>query len=156
MRAYVYQWPPFRPGARSIVWSINYLRSSKSLDCCVFKSYWAWVLVCDVGLNFKTMTSLLWPLVTMKLTVATGAMKSSGPIAIVIGPTWQWLKVARGALTTSTRCYCDICVKFNMAHLPFTSLHKKILSTESSPPDPHSARSSMLVAMHMCMRRHAN
>jgi hypothetical protein len=108
-----------------------------------------------VGLNFKTIPSLLWPLVATKLTVATGAVKSSTPVAIVIGPTWQRLNVAMGVLTVSARCYCDICVKINMAHLPFTSLHKKILSTESSPPDPPSTHSSVPGGPRMCMHRRA-
>jgi hypothetical protein len=56
----------------------------------------------------------------------------------------------------SACCYCDISVTINMAYLHFTSLHKKILSTESSPPDPPSARSSMLVGTHMCMRTRAH
>jgi hypothetical protein len=69
----------------------------------------------------------------MKITVATGAVKSSAPIAIVIRPAWQRLNIAAGVLTTSTGCYYDICVKINMVHLSFTFLHKKVLSTESSP-----------------------
>jgi hypothetical protein len=40
-----------------------------------------------------------------------------------------------------------------MVHLPFTSLHKKILSTESSPLDPPSARSSVLVGTRTCTCR---
>jgi hypothetical protein len=103
-----------------------------------------------VGLNFNIVSSLLWPL------VATGTMKSSAPVAIVIGPAWQRLNVAIGMLMTSACCYCDICVKINMARLPFTSLHKTILSTESSPPDPPSAHSSVPVGTCRCMHRRAH
>jgi hypothetical protein len=53
----------------------------------------------------------------------------------------------------SARCYYDICLETNMARLPFTSLPKKILSTKSSPPDPPSACSSVLVDPRMCTRR---
>jgi hypothetical protein len=97
------------------------------------------------------MSSLLW--LAIKITVATGTVKSSAPVAVVIGSAWQRLNVAMGGLTASTCWYCDICVKINMVHLPFTSLHRKILSTESSPPDPPSTRSSVLVGTCTCTRR---
>jgi hypothetical protein len=71
-------------------------------------------------------------------------------VAIVIGPAWQRLNVATCGLTTSACCYCDIYVKNNMVRLLFTSIHKKILSTESSPPDHHSTRSSRQVGMGTC------
>jgi hypothetical protein len=77
-------------------------------------------LVGKVGLNFKTVLSLLWSLVTMKITVATGSVKSSTPVATVIGPAWQRLNIATGVVTASTRCYCDICVKIWCILLPFT------------------------------------
>jgi hypothetical protein len=107
-----------------------------------------------MGLNFKTVPSLLWPLVALKIIVATCAVKSSVHVAIVIRPTWQRLNIATGALMASARCYCDICVKIDMARLPFTSLHKKILSTESSPLDPPFARSSVPVGTRTCRRAH--
>jgi hypothetical protein len=40
----------------------------------------------------------------------------------------------------SAHCYCGICVKIDMACIPFTSLHKNRLSTEYSPLDPPSGR----------------
>jgi hypothetical protein len=43
--------------------------------------------------------------------VATFMMKSSAPIATVIGPAWQWLNIVMGVVTASARCYYDICVK---------------------------------------------
>jgi hypothetical protein len=43
--------------------------------------------------------------------VVTGSVKSSVPVATVIGPAWQQLNVAMGAVTASAHCYCDICVK---------------------------------------------
>jgi hypothetical protein len=51
---------------------------------------------------------------------------------------WVWLRwcsVAMGVLMALTHCCCGICVKIDMAHLPFTSLNKKRLSTKSSPLD---------------------
>jgi hypothetical protein len=95
--------------------------------------------------------STVW--LTIKITVATGVVKSSAPVAIVIGPAWQRLNIAMDGLTASARCYCDICVKINMVCLHFTSLHKKIISTESSPPDPPSTHSSVLVGMRTCTCR---
>jgi hypothetical protein len=59
--------------------------------------------------------------VVMKIIVTTGSVKSSSPIATVIKPTWQQLNVAMGAVMTSTRCYCDICVKIRHLLLPFTT-----------------------------------
>jgi hypothetical protein len=109
-----------RACARSTAWSTYYLRSSKPLDYRVFKSWWAWVLVGKVGLNFKTMSSMLWPLVAMKITVATGSVKSSMPIATVIGPDWQRLNVATGTVTTSAHYYYVICVKIWRLSLPYT------------------------------------
>jgi hypothetical protein len=47
-------------------------------------------------------------------------------------------------------CYCDTYVKIDMVCLPFTSLHKKIMSTKSSPPEPPSTCSSMQVGTGMC------
>jgi hypothetical protein len=40
-----------------------------------------------------------------------------------------------------------------MARLPFASLHKKILSIESSPPDPPFTHCSMLVGTRTCTHR---
>jgi hypothetical protein len=39
---------------RSTVWSTSCLTSSKPLDCCGFKSKWAWVPVGEMILNFYT------------------------------------------------------------------------------------------------------
>jgi hypothetical protein len=39
----------------------SYFRSSKPSDCHMCKSWWAWVLIGEVRLNFKIMLSLLWP-----------------------------------------------------------------------------------------------
>jgi phenylpropionate dioxygenase-like ring-hydroxylating dioxygenase large terminal subunit len=57
----------------------------------------------------------------------------------------------------SAHCYCDICVKNNMARLHLTFLHKKRLSTESSPSDPPSALNHVPVGTHalMCSNGHA-
>jgi hypothetical protein len=52
-----------------------------------------------VGLNFKTVSSLLW--LAMKIAVGTGTVKSCTPVATEIGPTCQRPKVATGAQTTS-------------------------------------------------------
>jgi hypothetical protein len=123
----------------------------KTLDCCVFKSWWAWVLVREVGLNFKTMLSLLWPLVAMKITVATGLVKSSAPVATVIRSTWQWLDVATGAVMALARCYCDICVEIWHLLIPFTkidcqyNIHHRIL-----PPPALACQWAHCV--HMCKR----
>jgi hypothetical protein len=57
----------------------------------------------------------------------------------------------------SVRCYYGICVKIDMTRLPFTFLHKKRLSTESSPLDRPSAHNHMLVGTHArtCTNGHA-
>jgi hypothetical protein len=52
----------------------------------------------------------------------------------------------------SARCYYDIYVK--ISRLPFTSLYKKRLSIESSPPDPPSAHDRVLVGTHVPMDTH--
>jgi hypothetical protein len=117
---YTHVWVPMATlwaHARSTVWSTDCLRSS--INCRVFKSLWAWVLVGEVGLNFKTVSSLLWPLVALKITVAMGPVKSSTPVATVIRPAWQQLNIATGAVMASARCYCDICVKIWRILLPF-------------------------------------
>jgi hypothetical protein len=57
----------------------------------------------------------------------------------------MWSSVATGDLTAWARCYYGICVKIDMARLPFTSLHKKRLSTKilstgsSFHPQPHAS-----------------
>jgi hypothetical protein len=55
------------------------------------------------------------------------------------------------------RCYCGICVKIDMACIPFTSLHKNRLSTESSPLDPPSGCNRVPVGTRArtCTNRHA-
>jgi hypothetical protein len=108
-----------------------------------------------VGLNFKTVLSLLW--LAMKITVATGVVKSSMPVATMIGPAWHRSNVVTGALMASTHCYCNICMKINMACFPFTSLHKKRLLTESSLVDPPSTHNRVLVGTHAhtCTNGHA-
>jgi hypothetical protein len=40
-------------------------------------------------------------------------------VATMIGPTWQRLNVATGAVTASTHCYYNICVKIWHCLLPF-------------------------------------
>jgi hypothetical protein len=56
----------------------------------------------------------------MKITVATGSVKSFAPIATLTRPAWQRLNIATGAVMTSTRCYGDICVKIWCLLLAFT------------------------------------
>jgi hypothetical protein len=56
----------------------------------------------------------------MKITVAMGSVKSSAPVATIIGLAWQRLNVAMGAVMASTRCYCDIYVKIWRLLLSFT------------------------------------
>jgi hypothetical protein len=75
-----------------------------------------------VGINIKIMSSLLWPLVAMKIIVATGSVKSYMPVATMIGPAWQRLNVAKGVVMTSACCYCDICVKIWRILLHFTKI----------------------------------
>jgi hypothetical protein len=59
-----------------------------------------------VGLNFKIVSSLLW--LVMKITVATGTVKSSEPVATVIRPSWQRLNVATSTVIASAHCYCGL------------------------------------------------
>jgi hypothetical protein len=80
----------------------------------------------------------------------TCIMPPCGLIDIVIGLASQGLNIATGRLTTLAHCYCDIFVKMNRACLPFTSLHKKILSIESSPLDHPSTHSSVQVGTGRC------
>jgi hypothetical protein len=127
------------------------LRSSKPLDSCVFKIWWAWVLVGELGLNIKTVPLLLRP-------ISSNENHSSNGLDEVI----------------RTRCYCD------RAHLmvtersngrgddinplllwylcenmtPFTSIHKKRLTIESSPPDPPSTRNHVPLGTHVPTNMH--
>jgi hypothetical protein len=82
--------------------------------------------------------------------VATSSVKSSAPIATLIGPAWQRLNVDTGKVMGAARCYCDICEK--IWHIPFTILHKKrlIFSTGSSLR-PQSHFNGHMCA-HVCQR----
>jgi hypothetical protein len=61
----------------------------------------------------------------MKIIVATGAVKLIAPIATMIGPVWQQLNIAMGALMASARSYCNISMKIWHVSLllPFTKRH---------------------------------
>jgi hypothetical protein len=98
-------WTHAACNAGGAAWCISCFRSSKPSVCRMFKSWWAWVLVGEVGLNFKIVSSLLW--LAMKITVSTGTVKSSALVATKTEPACQRPKVAMSALTASADCYYD-------------------------------------------------
>jgi hypothetical protein len=106
--------------------------------------------------TFSTYGILLAPARSILVGTHTRTMPPCGPVAIGTRPAWQRLNIATSGLTASAGCYCDISVKINMARLHFTSIHKKILSTESSPSDPPCAHNSVLVGSHTCTNRRAH
>jgi hypothetical protein len=108
--------------------------------------------ICTNGHIAACVRSTVW--LTIKITVATGVVKSSTPVAIVIGPAWQRLNIAMDGLTASARCYCDICVKINMVS-PFYFPSQKdninrIFSTGSSFHPQQRASGHAYVHVQTC------
>jgi hypothetical protein len=83
----------------------------RSPDCRIFKTWWAWVLVDEVGLNFKIMSSLLRPLVATAVGDITECPSLLWPLVTTAAeditecPSLLWPWVAMGWLCQCTRCY---------------------------------------------------
>jgi hypothetical protein len=96
------------PGARSTAWSTIYFWSSKPSDCRIFKSWWTWVLVDEVGL---IKWSLLWPLVAIApgniiecpLLLWPLVATAPGDITKCRSLLWPWVATSR--LCQCARCY---------------------------------------------------
>jgi hypothetical protein len=99
------------PGARRTTWNTICFWYSKPSDCRIFKTWWAWVLVDEVGLNFKIMSSLLRPLVATAVGDITECPSLLWPLVTTAAeditecPSLLWPWVAMGWLCQCARCY---------------------------------------------------